>query len=80
MHLHLMNQMGGLPWPVTFSYGRALQHEPQKVWAGKAENVGRGTARLRAPLAYERARGARSLETRSGKGGVKTPVPSFGLG
>jgi len=34
-----MNQMGPLPWPVTFSYGRALQHEPQKVWAGKAENV-----------------------------------------
>ena len=38
-HLSLMNQMGPLPWPVTFSYGRALQHEPQKVWAGKAENV-----------------------------------------
>jgi fructose-bisphosphate aldolase class I len=38
-HLNLMNQMGPLPWPVTFSYGRALQHEPQKVWAGKAENV-----------------------------------------
>ena len=39
LHLNLMNQMGPLPWPVTFSYGRALQHEPQKVWAGKAENV-----------------------------------------
>ncbi|HEX3486663.1 MAG TPA: class I fructose-bisphosphate aldolase [Micropepsaceae bacterium] len=38
-HLSLMNQMGPLPWPVTFSYGRALQHEPQKVWCGKAENV-----------------------------------------
>jgi fructose-bisphosphate aldolase class I len=38
-HLSLMNQMGPLPWPVTFSYGRALQHEPQKVWSGKAENV-----------------------------------------
>ena len=38
-HLSLMNQMGPLPWPVTFSYGRALQHEPQKVWAGKPENV-----------------------------------------
>ena len=24
-HLNLMNQMGPLPWPVTFSYGRALQ-------------------------------------------------------
>ena len=38
-HLNLINQLGPLPWPVTFSYGRALQHEPQKVWAGKAENV-----------------------------------------
>jgi fructose-bisphosphate aldolase class I len=39
LHLDLMNRMGPLPWPVTFSYGRALQHEPQKTWAGKAENV-----------------------------------------
>ena len=39
IHLDLMNRMGPLPWPVTFSYGRALQHMPQKVWAGKAENV-----------------------------------------
>jgi fructose-bisphosphate aldolase class I len=39
LHLNLMNAMGPLPWPVTFSYGRALQHEPQKVWAGKGENV-----------------------------------------
>jgi fructose-bisphosphate aldolase class I len=39
VHLNLINQMGPLPWPVTFSYGRALQHEPQKVWSGKPENV-----------------------------------------
>jgi fructose-bisphosphate aldolase, class I len=39
IHLNLINQMGTLPWPVTFSYGRALQHEPQKLWAGKPENV-----------------------------------------
>jgi fructose-bisphosphate aldolase, class I len=38
-HLSLMNAIGNLPWPVTFSYGRALQHEPQKVWAGRPENV-----------------------------------------
>jgi fructose-bisphosphate aldolase class I len=38
-HLNLINRLGPLPWPVTFSYGRALQHEPQKVWAGKSENV-----------------------------------------
>ena len=39
IHLNLINQLGPHPWPVTFSYGRALQHLPQKTWAGKAENV-----------------------------------------
>ena len=38
-HLHAMNRIGGLPWRLTFSYGRALQAAPQKAWAGKAENV-----------------------------------------
>jgi fructose-bisphosphate aldolase, class I len=38
-HLDAMNRIGGLPWPLTFSYGRALQAAPQKAWAGKAENV-----------------------------------------
>ena len=28
-----------LPWPLTFSYGRALQAAPQKAWSGKEENV-----------------------------------------
>src|SRR5947208_12351390 len=38
-HLDAMNKLGPLPWKLTFSYGRALQHAPQKAWAGKAENV-----------------------------------------
>jgi fructose-bisphosphate aldolase class I len=38
-HLDAMNKIGGLPWNLTFSYGRALQAAPQKVWAGKSENV-----------------------------------------
>jgi len=38
-HLDAMNKTGGLPWRLTFSYGRALQAAPQKAWAGKAENV-----------------------------------------
>ena len=37
-HLDAMNKIGGLPWPLTFSYGRALQAAPQKAWAGKADN------------------------------------------
>ena len=38
-HLDAMNKIGGLPWGLTFSYGRALQAAPQKAWSGKAGNV-----------------------------------------
>jgi fructose-bisphosphate aldolase class I len=38
-HLDAMNKMGALPWRVSFSYGRALQHAPQTTWSGKPENV-----------------------------------------
>jgi fructose-bisphosphate aldolase class I len=41
-HLDAMNRIGGLPWGLTFSYGRALQAAPQKAWSGKAENVAAG--------------------------------------
>src|SRR6202158_40955 len=38
-HLSAMNRIGGLPWHLTFSYGRALQHAPQSIWSGRPENV-----------------------------------------
>jgi fructose-bisphosphate aldolase class I len=39
-HLNAMNAAHpDLPWALTFSYGRALQHAPQKAWSGKNENV-----------------------------------------
>ncbi len=41
-HLNAMHRLGPLPWPLTFSYGRALQAAPQKAWSGKAENVAAG--------------------------------------
>jgi fructose-bisphosphate aldolase, class I len=41
-HLDAMNRIGGNPWPLTFSYGRALQAAAQKAWSGKPENVGAG--------------------------------------
>ena len=41
-HLNAINAIGGLPWKVTFSYGRALQAAPQKAWSGRAENVPAG--------------------------------------
>jgi fructose-bisphosphate aldolase class I len=41
-HLDAMNRIGGLPWPLTFSYGRALQAAPQKAWSGRPENIAAG--------------------------------------
>jgi fructose-bisphosphate aldolase class I len=38
-NLDMMNKIGGFPWKMTFSYGRALQAAPQKAWSGKSENV-----------------------------------------
>ncbi|MGQ0592279.1 MAG: class I fructose-bisphosphate aldolase [Gammaproteobacteria bacterium] len=38
-HLNAMNQMGNLPWPLSFSYGRALQDPALKTWGGKSGNV-----------------------------------------
>src|SRR5438874_6331988 len=38
-HLDAMNRIGGLPWRLSFSYGRALQAAPQQAGSGKAENT-----------------------------------------
>ncbi|MEO5806126.1 class I fructose-bisphosphate aldolase [Devosia sp.] len=38
-HLNAMNEIGGLPWPLTFSYGRALQNVALVTWAGERTNV-----------------------------------------
>jgi fructose-bisphosphate aldolase class I len=39
-HLQAMNgDPEPRPWPLTFSYGRALQHAVQQTWKGKSENV-----------------------------------------
>jgi fructose-bisphosphate aldolase class I len=37
-----MNQIGGLPWPLTFSYGRALQDAALKGWGGTAAGYAAG--------------------------------------
>ncbi|CAN0046089.1 unnamed protein product [Phaeothamnion confervicola] len=36
-HLDAMNRMGA-PWPLTFSYSRALQNTALKTWSGNAAN------------------------------------------
>ena len=38
-HLSLMNEMGGGPWTLTFSYGRALQDPPRAAWKGDKANL-----------------------------------------
>ena len=64
-HLDAMNRIGGCPWALTFSYGRALQAAPQKAWAGKTENVAGRAARLRAPRRDEQPRRAPASGSRT---------------
>ena len=71
-HLDTMNKIGNLPWNLTFSYGRALQHAPQKAWSGKSRERRRRAARVRAPRADERPRLARPVEAGPGEEGGLT--------
>jgi fructose-bisphosphate aldolase class I len=46
-HLDEMNRLvtaglGGGPWVLSFSYGRALQHAALQAWVGRKENVAAG--------------------------------------
>ena len=41
-HLNEMNRIGGFPWELSFSYGRALQAPALKAWGGKKENFAAG--------------------------------------
>ncbi len=45
-HLDAMNKLGALPWVLSFSYGRALQHASLKAWRGSAANVAAAQAAL----------------------------------
>ena len=58
-HLNAMNvAYPKLPWPLSFSYGRALQDPCLKAWAGKPENV---AAAQKALLHRERCNGLACL-------------------
>ena len=43
-HLDAMNRIGGFPWKMTFSYGRALQAAPQRAWGGDNANAAKAQA------------------------------------
>jgi fructose-bisphosphate aldolase class I len=45
-HLNLMNAAGPLPWPLTFSYGRALQENALSAWGGKPAGYSGGQQAL----------------------------------
>ena len=46
VHLGLLNQMGDLPWELSFSYGRALQAPALDAWRGKESNFEAGQQAL----------------------------------
>jgi fructose-bisphosphate aldolase, class I len=50
-HLNAMNQIGGQPWQLSFSYGRALQAPALKAWKGDQSNAEAGQKAF-----YHRAR------------------------
>ena len=41
-HLNEMNRIGGFPWEMSFSYGRALQAPALKAWGGKKDRFAAG--------------------------------------
>jgi fructose-bisphosphate aldolase class I len=45
-HLNAMNKLSGNPWPLSFSYGRALQQSAIKTWKGSTANVAAAQAAL----------------------------------
>jgi fructose-bisphosphate aldolase, class I len=42
LHLDLLNRQQGLPWRLSFSYGRALQNTALESWRGQPANVAAG--------------------------------------
>ena len=46
IHLNEMNRSGPHPWPLSFSYGRALQAPSLAAWGGAASNVDAGQRAL----------------------------------
>jgi fructose-bisphosphate aldolase, class I len=63
-HLDAINRTGRRPWPLSFSYGRALQDTPLKAWRGEVANVREAQQALlkRARLNGAAARGRYSAD------------------
>ena len=46
MNLNTMHQMGSLPWPLSFSYGRAIQNPAFQSWAKSPADISGAQALL----------------------------------
>jgi fructose-bisphosphate aldolase, class I len=64
-HLNAMNQIGGVPWQLSFSYGRALQAPALEAWHGKNVAAGQQSLlhRARCNSAARHGRYSDDLET-----------------
>ena len=65
-HLNAMNTIAGVPWELTFSYGRALVGAPLRAWSGDSSGVAEAQAaflhRARCNAAARRGEYADSME------------------
>lgn len=67
IHLNAINALSARkPWPLSFSFGRALQASVLKAWAGKLDNVKAGRAEF---LKRSRANGAAAMGQYKGEEG-----------
>lgn len=62
-NLDALNRIGGQPWQLSFSFGRALQAAALKAWAGDPANV----------LAAQRTFARRAAETSAARSGRYSP-------
>ena len=71
MNLNEINKVAaveGCPWPLTFSYGRALQHTVLKTWKGESGNVKEAQAALKKrAMANSMASTGKYMKTESGE-------------
>lgn len=58
-HLNAMNQLGAKPWPLSFSYGRAMQSAALKIWS--ADLVGKVAEAQQTVFARARDNGLAAL-------------------
>ena len=58
-HLNAMNQLGAKPWPLSFSYGRAMQSAALKLWS--ADLVGKVAEAQQTVFARARDNGLAAL-------------------